>query len=131
MRLLLDTHVAIWAILGDPRLPPQIQDIIDEPANEVVLSVVSLWEIAIKNVLARAGEGGVPMSAAAARTFFHGAGYFLLNVSADHAVAVENLPPIHGDPFDRLLVAQALFEPLKMVTHDAKVAAYSDAFVYF
>ncbi len=131
MKLLLDTHVAIWAILGDPRLPEPIEDMLLDARNDVIVSVASVWEIAIKKALSRAGQGAIPLSAKEAVRFFLGAGYSLLSVSADHAMAIEELAPLHGDPFDRLLVALALTEPLRLITHDPKVAAYSDSFVYF
>lgn len=71
----------------------------------------------------------MPISAAEALRYFAQAGYEMLNVTAAHAVAVEGLPPFHSDPFDRLLVAQALAEPLRLLTHDASVARYSDSIV--
>ena len=131
MRLLLDTHVALWAIARRLRLPITIRDLIDDPANDVAVSAVSVWEIAIKNALARGRADDIAVSGAEALTHFRGAGYAMLSVSADHGAAVERLPRLHGDPFDRLLVAQALSEPLRLVTHDAKLAAYSDTVILF
>ncbi len=131
MRSLLDTHVAIWGTLNDPRLSKSVADLIADPANEIIVSAVSLWEIAVKYPLAARRTDTIPFSAAEAADLFLEAGYALLGVSPDHAVAVERLPVIHGDPFDRLLVAQALTEPLRLITHDSTVARYSDAFVYF
>ena len=104
---------------------------IDDSANDVVVSAVSIWEIAIKYGLSRGRPDRIPMSGRQALTFFRGAGYELLAVSPDHGAAVEHLPPHHGDPFDRLLVAQALGEPLRLVTHDAQLAAYSDTVIVF
>jgi PIN domain nuclease of toxin-antitoxin system len=69
----------------------------------------------------------MPLSAAEAVGYFRAAGYVLLDISADHAAAVETLPLIHADPFDRLIVAQALTEPLRLITHDDTVARYSDS----
>ena len=123
---MLDTHVALWAIADDPRLSPAARLLIESPANEVVVSAVSVWEIAIKHSL---GRGDMPISAAQALAFFQEAGYSLLAVSAEHAVVVEALPPIHADPFDRLLVAQALHEPLRLLTHDATVAQYGGSII--
>ena len=124
MRLLLDTHVALWAILDDPRLPASARDLVADPANTITVSVASVWEIAIKFALARGGKNDMPMSGAAALTFFRGAGYAILTIRAEHVVAVGNLPPLHRDPFDRLLVAQALVETLQLLTNDAQVGAY-------
>ena len=121
MQLLLDTHVALWAIADDARLPAAARVLIQAPENEVLVSVVSVWEIAIKHAL---GKGDMPISGAQALAFFRQAGYKLLPVLAEHAAAVEALPAIHADPFDRLLVAQAFHEPLKLLTHDATSARY-------
>lgn len=126
MRLLLDTHVALWAITDDSRLSATARLLIEAPANEVLVSAVSVWEIAIKYSL---GRGDMPVSAAQALAFFQQAGYLLLGVSAAHAAAVEALPAIHADPFDRLLVAQAFHEPLRLLTHDATVAKYGGSII--
>ena len=131
MRLLLDTHVALWAIAKRLRLPIAIRDLIEDPANDVAVSAVTVWEISIKHALARGRGDGIAVSGAQALTHFRDAGYGLIGVSAEHAAAVERLPPLHGDPFDRLLVAQALSEPLRLITHDATVAAYSDTVILF
>lgn len=126
MRLLLDTHVALWAIVDDVRLPQRARDLIASPANTVMVSAVNVWEIAIKRALAR---GDMPVSATDALRYFGEAGFECLAVSAEHAATVEALAPIHADPFDRLLVAQAMAEPLRLLTHDAMVARYSDAII--
>lgn len=126
MRLLLDTHVALWALADDRRLGSYARDAIADLGNAVYVSVASVWEIAIKHAL---GRDGVPCSAAAAIGYFAQAGYQLLDVRAEHAAAAENLPALHADPFDRMLVAQAMFEPMRLLTHDQTVAAYSDAVI--
>lgn len=126
MRLLLDTHVALWAIADDRRLKAPGRGLILDPSNTVVVSAVSVWEIAIKHSL---GRGDMPISAADALGYFKASGYVMLEVSAEHAALVEQLPPIHADPFDRLIVAQALREPLRLMTHDAMVARYSESFI--
>ncbi|MCQ8894988.1 type II toxin-antitoxin system VapC family toxin [Limnobacter humi] len=122
MNLILDTHIALWAITDHPRLPQQARQWIESSRSHIWVSVASLWEIAIKHSL---GRGVMPVSASEAKRYFEQAGYFLLPIEAEHAVAVAELPPIHQDPFDRILVAQALTEPLKLLTHDATVAKYS------
>jgi PIN domain nuclease of toxin-antitoxin system len=126
MRILLDTHVALWAITDDVRLPPAARNIILDPRTEVFVSAASVWEIAIKHSLAR---HDMPISGKEAAAWFEEAGYIMLAVSASHAAAVEDLPPVHADPFDRLLVAQALTEPLRLLTHDQTVAGYSDTII--
>jgi PIN domain nuclease of toxin-antitoxin system len=128
MNLLLDTHVALWAITDSPRLPPPVRERIANPANTVWVSVASLWEITIKHSL---GRGDMPVTGAQAKVYFEQSGYRLLNIEAAHVLAVADLPALHADPFDRLLVAQALAEPLRLITHDAQVARYSDTVVFF
>lgn len=123
MRLLLDTHIALWAITDSPKLSDRARGLILAPSSEVFVSAASVWEIAIKHGLNR---GHMPVSGAEAARYFTAAGYTLLTVTAEHAAATENLPPLHTDPFDRILIAQAITEPLRLVTHDATVARYGD-----
>lgn len=129
MRLLLDTHIALWSIANDPRMPPSARDMIADPANEIFVSVASLWEIAIKYRLAQLGRGKMPISAREARHYFREAGFHILGITDEHAITVETLPLRHADPFDRLIIAQALTEPARLLTHDAKVATYSDSII--
>lgn len=123
MRILLDTHIALWAVTGNAQLAAQaVQAIV--AADEVFVSTASLWEIAIKHSL---GRGDMPVSSAQVLRAFENAGYGLLVIKPAHALRVEQLAPIHRDPFDRLLVAQALVEPMTLITRDPLVARYSDA----
>lgn len=126
MKLLLDTHIALWAVSDDPRLSPKARELIAAPRNLIWVSAVSIWEITIKHSL---GRGDMPISGAEALEYFRQSGYRMLPVSPEHAAAVETLPAHHQDPFDRLLVAQSLAEPLRLLTHDAAVARYSDAII--
>ena len=126
MKLLLDTHIALWAIADDARLSSHARELIAAPRNLVWVSSVSIWEIAIKHSL---GRGDMPISGADALEFFRQSGYRMLSVSPEHAAAVESLPAHHNDPFDRLLVSQSLTEPLRLLTHDANVARYSDTVI--
>jgi len=126
MRLLLDTHIALWAIRDHPRLPQKARDLIADPTNAITVSAASIWEISIRHSL---GRGNMPLSGADALLYFQRSGYVLLGVSAQHAAAVEQLPAHHGDPFDRMLVAQALLEPLRLLTHDKTLARYSDSII--
>lgn len=126
MKLLLDTHIALWALVDSTRLPTKARELILSPANSVIVSATSVWEIAIKHSLAR---GDMPISGQEALDYFQQAGYELLPITPAHAAAVENLPPYHQDPFDRLLVTQALLEPLRLLTHDTNVARYSDTVI--
>ncbi len=99
MRLLLDTQIALWALTDDVRLGETARALILDAGNEVFASAATLWEIAIKHAL---GRGDMPVSGARAAELFHGAGFVELPVLGAHAVAVESLPAIHGDPFDRI-----------------------------
>ncbi len=126
MNLLLDTHVALWAIADSPKLPKKARELIQSPKSSVWISAVTIWEIAIKYKL---GRGDMPISSQDALRYFRDAGYVFLPVEPEHAVAVEDLPAHHADPFDRLLVAQALTEPMRLITHDATVAQYSDTII--
>ena len=126
MNLLLDTHIALWAITDSPRLSPQARDLIQAARTTVWISTASVWEIAIKHSL---GRGDMPVSSQDAVRYFTASGYRLLAIEPEHVVAVEALPVHHQDPFDRLLVAQALVEPMRLVTHDRFVALYSDTII--
>jgi PIN domain nuclease of toxin-antitoxin system len=124
VNVLLDTHVALWAITASPRLSKQAREIIAAPENAIYVSAASLWEIAIKHALKRRGAGAMPISATQAHEYFIAAGYVTLPITPQHVASVETLPPLHADPFDRMLVAQAASEPLHLMTHDADLAAY-------
>lgn len=123
MRLLLDTHLLLWAAAEPERLSPKARELITDGANELVFSSASLWEIAIKAAMGR------PDFHADARRLWRmllAHDYIELPVSGAHAVAVGNLPPLHKDPFDRLLIAQAREEAMTLLTVDAKVLAYGE-----
>ncbi|MEM5317354.1 type II toxin-antitoxin system VapC family toxin [Paraburkholderia sp. JHI869] len=126
MNVLLDTHIALWAIADSPKLPAAARELILAPTSTIYVSTASIWEIGIKYSLQR---GDMPLSGEAALHYFRQAGYRILPIEAEHAVAVESLPLHHQDPFDRLLVAQALTEPLRLISHDRQVARYSDTVV--
>ena len=129
MKLLLDTHIALWAIADDSRLPKEARELIADPDNDKFVSVASIWEIAIKHAAQKRGVGRMPISGAEAVEHFDEAGYQVLPITASHAAAIDRLPPHHADPFDRMLVAQALEEPLRLLTHDKRLAAYSDTMI--
>jgi len=126
LNLLLDTHVALWAITDSARLSDKARDLISSPTTTVWISAANVWEIAIKHAL---GRGDMPVSGHDAMRYFQESGYRFLPVDAEHAVAVEDLPAHHQDPFDRILVAQALVEPMRLMTHDPLVALYSDTII--
>lgn len=126
MNLLLDTHVALWAITDNQKLPQKARDLIQAATTTVWVSAASVWEIAIKRAL---GRGDMPVSSQDAVRYFKESGYRFLSIGVEHAVAVESLPAHHQDPVDRILVAQALIEPMRLMTHDALVALYSDTII--
>lgn len=121
MKLLLDTHLLLWAA-GEPhRLSADARALIDTPANELFFSAASLWEIAIKRGL---GRDDFRVDARLLRRGLLDNGYSELPIGSEHAVAIDSLPPLHRDPFDRLLVAQATVEGITLLTSDVQVAAY-------
>ena len=120
MRVLLDTHIALWAVVGSKRLAPRARQLI-LAADNVFVSVASLWEIAIKHGL---GRGDVPISSAQALQAFVDAGYELLEIRPEHGLAVEGLAATHGDPFDRMLIAQAQLESIPILTTDPAITRY-------
>lgn len=126
MNLLLDTHVALWAVTDSPKLPQKARELILSPKTTVWISSASVLEITIKHAL---GRGNMPVSSQDAVRYFRESGYRFLAVEPEHAVAVEDLPTHHQDPFDRILVTQALIEPMRLITHDATVARYSDTII--
>ena len=123
-RLLLDTHVWLWWQAGDARLGPQTRHLLQR-ASEVRLSAASAWEMAIKMAI---GKLTLPKGADIAAELAH-SGFLTLPVEIVHAEDVRRLPPLHRDPFDRLLVAQARVEGLTLVTADRQLAAYGIAVI--
>jgi PIN domain nuclease of toxin-antitoxin system len=123
MRLLLDTHVLLWALISPERLDATTRVVLEDPQNEVLFSAASLWEIAIKAALGRPDFTCDPVQVlqAALET-----GFIELPVRAAAAVRVAGLPPHHRDPFDRLLIAQAMSEPVRFYTADAVLPVYSE-----
>ncbi len=123
MRLLVDTHLLLWAAASSSRLPRGARALIEDSANEVYYSAASIWEIAIKSALRRKDfRVDVP----ALLTALPQMGFVELPVTGAHAARVAQLANIHRDPFDRLLVAQSVAEPLKLLTNDALLARYGD-----
>jgi PIN domain nuclease of toxin-antitoxin system len=121
MKLLLDTHLLLWAA-GEPRrLSKQARTLIGNPDNELLFSSASLWEVAIKRGL---GREDFKVDARLLRRGLLDNGYNELPIVSDHVVATESLPPIHKDPFDRVLVAQATVEGVTLLTIDPLVSQY-------
>lgn len=121
MRLLLDTHILLWCLVNDPALPAPAWTLVADPANDKYVSPISLWEIAIK-----ARTGKLPVDIDEVLAAVEKSAYIPLLFTFVHAAAVARLPDHHRDPFDRALIAQALSEPLRLLTHDRALAAYGN-----
>ena len=123
MRLLVDTHLLLWAAARSRRLPKEARLLLEDPANEIHFSAASLWEIVIKAALRKPD---FTVEVALLRPALAEMGFAELPVSGAHAERLATLPPIHKDPFDRMLVAQSLVEPLVLVTNDRVLASYGE-----
>ena len=121
MRVLVDTHLLLWAGASSRRLPKGARSLILDAANEVFYSAASVWEVAIKSALRRRDFRANPTMLVRALAQ---SGFSELPITAAHAARVAGLPAIHRDPFDRLLVAQSLSEPMILLTNDTALAAY-------
>ncbi|MCL1882975.1 MAG: type II toxin-antitoxin system VapC family toxin [Defluviitaleaceae bacterium] len=127
MKYLMDTHTALWLFEGNSKLPKNVLDIISDAENEIYISVVSAWEVAIKvslNKLDFDGGAVVFLSAIEANNIV------LLGVKGDYIKLVENLPFIHRDPFDRLLITTAMIENLAIITIDENIKKYDVQWVW-
>lgn len=121
MKLLIDTHLLLWASDRPERLTKQATRLLDDPDNALVFSAASIWEVAIKQNLNRSD---FQADARLLRRGLLDNGYEELPVTGLHAVALDSLPPLHSDPFDRILIAQAQAEGLLLLTSDERVAQY-------
>ncbi|MDZ4840603.1 MAG: type II toxin-antitoxin system VapC family toxin [Hyphomicrobium aestuarii] len=126
MRLLLDTHIAVWAVVNDDRLTQKARSLI-ETEDDICVSIASVWEIAIKYSIGPRTAGTLPISGAEAHTCFVDAGFVLVPIEQKHIAKLEQLPWFHRDPFDRLLVATAMTSKRWLLTQDAALFAYSDS----
>jgi PIN domain nuclease of toxin-antitoxin system len=120
MRILLDTHIFLWAVAGSRLLKPAARRLIDS-ADEVYVSAASIWEVAIKARLGKIDADPYELAGA-----IEASGFLELPVRAAHAASVTRLALHHNDPFDRLLIAQAIAEPLRLLTADEVLVEYSD-----
>lgn len=121
MRLLLDTHILLWAAYSPDQLPPETVEQLSDGSNDLLFSAASIWEVAIKAAQRRDDFDADPH---VLRRELLESGYGELTITGAHAVAVAGLPSIHRDPFDRILVAQSRVEGITLLTSDQKVAAY-------
>jgi PIN domain nuclease of toxin-antitoxin system len=123
MRLLVDTHLLLWAAARSRRLPKEARRRLEDPANEVLFSAASLWEIVIQAALRKPD---FKVDVAILRPALAEMGFVELPVSGAHTEKLAGLAPIHKDPFDRMLVAQSLAENLTLLTNDGALADYGD-----
>lgn len=123
MRLLLDTHILLWALDAPEQLPCSLREQLESPITDVYFSAASIWEIAIKSALGKVNFHFSPKQIAdgARQT-----GFVEIPISCEHAAGVADLPLHHADPFDRLLVVQAMAMPARLVTADATLTVYSE-----
>jgi len=119
MNLLLDTHTFLWAIDNHPNLSLKAREAIIDGSNVVFISAATAWEITIKKAI---GKLKLPEGSYLEELTLHR--FTPLDITTEHALAVEHLPPHHKDPFDRMLIAQAQVEKLTLVTRDEKIKAY-------
>lgn len=123
MRLLLDTHILLWALAEPKKLPRPVRARLEDPETEVLFSAASIWEIAIKSQVKRVSFAARPTEIAETAA---ASGFTELPVRAAAAALVAQLPMHHRDPFDRLLIAQAMAEPARFCTVDGALAPYSN-----
>ncbi|MFC7420221.1 type II toxin-antitoxin system VapC family toxin [Iodobacter arcticus] len=121
MKYLLDTHILLWAASAPEKLPESARALLSDEKNQLFFSAASLWEITIKNEL---GREDFRVNARVLRRGLLDNGYQELPIYSEHAVSVDNLPAIHKDPFDRILIAQATVEGITLITADSSIAQY-------
>jgi PIN domain nuclease of toxin-antitoxin system len=126
LRVVLDTHILLWMLAESERLGAQAKGLIEDPDNVPVASVISIWEVAIKWSRKRGAPGDMPLSGSDFADALAQAGIEVLASTSAHSVALDALPPPHGDPFDRLLLATARAEGMILLTRDARLAEYGD-----
>jgi PIN domain nuclease of toxin-antitoxin system len=121
VNILLDTHILIWWATNDKQLTQEARALISNPENEVFISSINIWEVAIKH-----GKGNLLLPPTLLRNSALESSFEILSFQDIHAIQVSTLPAIHQDPFDRALIAQAFAEPMHLLTHDSIVAQYGN-----
>jgi PIN domain nuclease of toxin-antitoxin system len=121
VRLLIDTKLLLWAALDDQRFPRAAATLLGDPANQLYVSSASIWEVAIKT---SRGNPSFRVEPLIFRRNLLANGYIELPITSEHAIATQSLPPLHKDPFDRILIAQATVEGITLLTSDRQVAKY-------
>ena len=123
MKLLLDTQLILWAAKDSDRLSSEARKMISDPQNELLFSPINIWEITIKNALERPDFKANPRLI---RRAMLDNGYLELPLMSEHAITVDTLPPVHKDPFDRILIAQAKAEGILLLTADTLLGQYGE-----
>ncbi|CAG9173593.1 type II toxin-antitoxin system VapC family toxin [Cupriavidus respiraculi] len=121
MNLLLDTHIALWALYQPSSLPATARSYLEDPSNDLAVSVAAVWEVAIKNAKA---PDSMPAHPAEFTADIDAAGWKVRSIEVGDVIRLHGLPAIHSDPFDRLMIAQAMSHGLELLTADTKIAAY-------
>jgi PIN domain nuclease of toxin-antitoxin system len=121
MRILPDTHILMWVAIDSAKLPGAARQMLIDQNNQIYFTALTIWEIAIKTAL---GKKGFDTDAATFRRALVANGYIELPITSEHAIAVSALPPLHKDPFDRILIAQATVEGITLITSDRQLAKY-------
>ena len=129
MKLLLDTHILLWAAGDSPRLSTTAKDLIEDRGNSLVFSVASIWEVVVKHMLGRADFRADPAKLRASLLANGYAEVSIASAPSAHTLAIRQLPSIHKDPFDRMLVAQTIAEEATLVTADSTVSRYPASIV--
>ncbi|MBQ9058900.1 MAG: type II toxin-antitoxin system VapC family toxin [Atopobiaceae bacterium] len=132
MRILLDTHLLLWALTNDSHLPEQARRLIEDPSNDIYYSVIGAWEVQIKHML---HPDELIVGAEDITAFCNDAGYRVLLLKLNHIFALNNLTrktdaPTHKDPFDRMLICQASSEGMLFLTHDKRLRHYDDSCIF-
>ncbi|MBR5675048.1 MAG: type II toxin-antitoxin system VapC family toxin [Neisseriaceae bacterium] len=123
MKYLLDTHIALWLLTDNKQLTQKARQTILSPNHRIYASVATLWEVAIKH---KKYPNDMPLTSRTMAQLLRQSNVLLLPIKLEHITATETLPDIHKDPFDRLLIAQAVSEPMRFLTHDEKLVTYSE-----
>ncbi len=121
MRVLLDTHILLWWLKDDSKLSTDAVNIIENPTNDILISAVNTWEIAIKKSMGR-----IQIDMNELLKSIKSSGLGVLDITVNHTCQVSNLPYHHKDPFDRMLIAQSIVEPMRLLTHDDTLIQYGE-----
>ena len=133
MKILLDTHMVIWALTNSPKLPQKAKELLLQPENDIYFSVISLWEIEIKRLIK---TDSLPITAQEISDYCKQAGFQLISLQENSIYKLQDLfrpetEPVHKDPFDRILICQAISHDMKFLTHDSLINGYNSENILF